>query len=96
MRSTLLFLAVLLACTPVHAQAGAPPEAGSAVPILNAWLASLLPVPPAESARHPGARQAGVASQPRAAGDTGCLKTTAAAAPLELSATRPTHDSNAP
>jgi hypothetical protein len=42
MRSTLLFLAVLLACSPVQAHATAPPEQ-PIPPILTAWLTALLP-----------------------------------------------------
>lgn len=47
MRSTLLFVAVLLACTPMHAQAAVPNEA----PILNHWLSAIFPVPASETSR---------------------------------------------
>ncbi len=45
MRSALLFVAVLLACTPVHGQTTGPVEA----PILHFWLAGILPAPSAEA-----------------------------------------------
>lgn len=45
MRSTLLFVAVLLACTPVHGQTTGPVEA----PVLHFWLAGVLPAAVAES-----------------------------------------------
>jgi hypothetical protein len=93
MRSTLLFVAVLLACTPVHAQATAPPEA----PILNAWLTALLPAPAAEATRKVAASRR--TSAPRA---TWCAEAPQHHSPIapyllpEDSATLLTHDSNAP
>lgn len=44
MKSTLLFVAVLLACTPVHGQTIGPIEA----PVLHFWLAGVLPTTAAE------------------------------------------------
>ncbi len=93
MRSTLLFVAVLLACTPVHAQATAPPEA----PILNAWLTALLPASTDEAARKVVARRR-VATQ-RPAWDAPAVPSHSPVAEYLLSedsATLLTHDSNAP
>ena len=47
MRSTLLFIAVLLACSPMHAQATAPEGTRAAI----IWLEAIFPAPAAESAR---------------------------------------------
>jgi len=44
MKSTLLFVAVLLACTPVHGQTIGPIEA----PVLHFWFAGVLPTTAAE------------------------------------------------
>jgi hypothetical protein len=93
MRSTLLFVAVLLACTPVHAQATAPPEA----PILNAWLTALLPAPTAEATRKVIARRRN--SIPRPLWNSPTPQSQSPIAdylPSKDSATLLTHDSNAP
>ncbi len=93
MRSTLLFGAVLLACTPVHAQATAPPEA----PILNAWLTALLPAPTAEAARKVVAKRSTPA--PPAVWNPEAPRTHSPIAEYLLSedsVTLLTHDSNAP
>ncbi len=93
MRSTLLFVAVLLACTPVHAQATAPTEA----PILNAWLTALLPAPAAETTRKVIARRR--TSSPRLTWNSPARQPHSPIADYLLSedsATLLTHDSNAP
>jgi hypothetical protein len=93
MRTTLLFVAVLLACTPVHAQATAPPQ----VPTLNAWLIALLPTPATEATRQTVARRRRVSPKPAFP-----PQATAGHSPLaeyrlaEKSATLLAHDSNAP
>ncbi len=93
MRSTLLFVAVLLACTPVHAQATAPPEA----PILNAWLIALLPAPAAEATRKVAAKRCTTASPaPWTTEAPQRHSPTADYLLSEDSATLLTHDSNAP
>jgi hypothetical protein len=91
-RSTLLFVAVLLACTPVHAQATAPIEA----PILNAWLAAILPVPSAEAARKTTVKQRTVAPSTSSAGEIKTHSPIPEALLPIYSATLLTHDSNAP
>jgi len=93
MRSTVLFLAVLLACspTPGHAQAATPTEA----PILHAWLTALLPAT-TQQATGQQARQRKVKSaapRPQAASQALPRVADFAAKP---SVTIPTHDSNAP
>lgn len=93
MRSTLLFVAVLLACTPVHAQATAPPVA----PILNAWLTALLPAPTVEATRKVVARRR--TSAPRPLWNAPIPQLHSPIADYLLSgdsATLLTHDSNAP
>jgi hypothetical protein len=91
MRSTLLFLAVLLACSPVQAHATAPPEP----PILTAWLTALLPA--AESTQQTVAKRRKTAPAPEypAASSSRDLQSPADFAP-RASATLLTHDSNAP
>jgi len=93
MRSTLLFVAVLLACTPVHTQATAPPEA----PILNAWLTALLPAPAAEATRKVVAKRSNASPTRAWSAETPQRHSPIADYLLsEDSATLLTHDSNAP
>jgi len=95
MRSTLLFVAVLLACTPMHAQAAVPYEA----PILNNWLAAIFPAPASETSRRPRVKRTTPSTHPTVRVlDTPTLTEPPIADYLlpQLSATLLLHDPNAP
>jgi hypothetical protein len=91
MRSTLLFVAVLLACTPVHAQAAAPVE----TPILHAWLAAIFPATAPETTRKTVLKRRNPAAIPTLHAAQAARPFPEPTLPTE-SATLLTHDSNAP
>ena len=92
MKSTLLFVAVLLACTPVHAQAIAPAEA----PVFSAWFLALLPVPAADATTKPVARRRRAVPEPRWSERQQPAARPAGYRVRAHTATLLTHDSNAP
>jgi hypothetical protein len=59
MRSTLLFVAVLLACSPMHAQATAPEGAQVSI----TWLDALFPATVAETTLRPAVQRRTLRSQ---------------------------------
>jgi hypothetical protein len=95
MRSTLLFVAVLLACAPAHADATTPPESPSL--ILGVWLNALLPVPASETVRENAVKPHPVATRRIIAdGDSTQAPRRPEASRTGQSVAPRTHDSNAP
>jgi len=95
MRSTLLFVAVLLACAPTHADATTPPESPSL--ILGVWLNALLPVPASETVRETAVKPHTAAPRRALAdGDSTQAPWSPKASRTGQSAAMRTHDSNAP
>lgn len=93
MRSTLLFVAVLLACTPVHAQATAPAE----VPILNAWLSAILPAATTQAPRKTVAKRPRTAPMPAPSATVAQAYSPVTATQLPTRAATPLlYDPNAP